>query len=218
MEGTIQLSVALAYDCTSANLAATIAIVGNGVQFFGYDTGSGGGVKWTPAQFSEHPSAVHYDQDPDDSDFTSDLLDVEALAGTIARAGNWYKNTLRSFDLGLRVGQREPGFYASASNITALVNGLIAQGVKSGPGLLVANWNLTEPAAVAELEAASGPFPIIGLQFKNDGPFDTNVVSSTWLVKVSKKPVAASTVRGVVVASDLTTVAVTSTDRKTWAS
>jgi hypothetical protein len=212
-------SVTVVFDTISANLAATVKAVGASAQLAGYDTqvGTSAGIKWTAEQFAAHPNAVHYDQDPNDSDFLSDLLDVEAGAGIVARAGNWYTNALRNYNLGVRPGQRHPSFYASASNITPLVNALIAQGVKSGPGLLVANWNLTEPVAVTDVLSASGPFPIIGIQFKNDGPYDTNVMSTVWLDTVSKKPTTAPTaVKGIVVASDLTTVQVTSTDRKTW--
>lgn len=208
------MSITLVYDCTTGNLSTVLGIVGPNAQLAGYDTGAG--IKWTPAQFAAHPNAVHYDQDPDDSDFTSDLLDVETRAGVIARAGNWYKNSLRNFQSGTRPGQRRPSIYSSASNITAVVNGLIAQGIKSGPGLLVANWSLSEAAAIDDVTKAAGPFPIIGVQFKTDGSFDTSVMSTTWLNQRSSKPATAASIRGVVVAADMSTVPVMSTDRKVW--
>lgn len=181
-------NITLVFDCTSANLAATEAVVGKGAQFAGYDTevGTSAGIKWTATQKAAHPNVVLYDQEPNDSDFLADLLDVEAGAGTIARAGNWYKNTLRNYTLSVRPGQRHPGMYASASNITPLVNGLVTQGITSGPGLVIANWNLSEAQSIADVLAATGPFPIIGIQFKNDGPFDTNVMSTAWLENVSR--------------------------------
>jgi hypothetical protein len=51
----------------------------------------------------------------------------------------------------------------------------------SGPGLWVANWNLSDPQAAAEINAAGGPYPVIGVQFASGAFYDTNVFSTTWL-------------------------------------
>jgi hypothetical protein len=52
----------------------------------------------------------------------------------------------------------------------------------------VANWNLSDAAAVAEVLAAAGPFPVIGVQWRNAGLYDASVFSSAWLAAVSGAP------------------------------
>jgi hypothetical protein len=210
------MSITLVYDCTSANLDETVKAVGMNQAFAGYDTeiGTTAGIKWTAQQYAQHPGALHYDQEPDDSDYTADALDVETGAGVISKAGIWYTNALNNFIKAARPGQRKPAFYVSASNVTPLINGLISEGVSTGPGLIIANWSLSEASAVTEVAKASGPFPVVGIQFKNNGPFDTNVMSSAYLTTVSRPPVAY--LHGIVVGSDLNTYPVKSTDRKTW--
>jgi len=90
-----------------------------------------------------------------------------------------------SFRSAARPGQRWPAIYTSASNVTPLVNALIAGGVTSGCGLWVANWNLTDAQAVAAVQNAAGPFPIIGVQWHSGAYYDTDVFSGAWLARVS---------------------------------
>ena len=153
-------------------------------QTAGYTTGSSD-IRWTAQDWAHHPGAVRIDQDARASEVTADVLDVERGAATNVGAAHWYTMALRSFQAGTRPGQRHPAIYTSASNVTPLVNALIAGGVHSGPGLWVANWNLSDPQAAAEVAAASGPYPVIGVQFSSGPFFDSNVFSTTWLNAVS---------------------------------
>ena len=154
-------------------------------QAAGYTTGSAI-IVWTAASWHAHPGAVRICQDVGASDHTADVLDVERGAATNGEAAGWFKAAQTAFLAGHRPGQRSPAIYTSASNVTPLVDALINDGVKSGPGLWVANWNLTQAQAVAEVEAATGPFPVIGVQYSNGQFFDFDVFSSAWLARVSK--------------------------------
>lgn len=174
------MSIVLAADVTHMN----IGHAPTHMQLSGYSTGTAD-IKWTPEDWSAHPGSVRIDQDAAASDFTADELDVENGAATIAEAANWFKNSVANFHAARRPGQRWPSLYVSANTITPLVNELIKGGVSSGPGLHVANWNLTESQAIGDVMAAAGPFPIIGIQFQNDGLFDLNVYSQQWLQAVS---------------------------------
>jgi hypothetical protein len=156
-------------------------------QVAGYTTGSGG-VPWSAAQFAAHPGAVRIDQDPPASDVHADVLDVESGAATNAVAARWYRAASASFDAGTRPGQRSPAIYTSAGNLTALVNALTGSGVHSGPGLWVANWSLTPADATNMIEAAGGPFPVIGVQFTSGQFYDTSIFDSTWLAHTSLPP------------------------------
>lgn len=172
-------------DCTGSNLGKFQLPAG--ALYAGYDTGSSG-IAWTPAQYAAHPGTVHIDQDAAASDYTADVLDVERGAATPAECARWYQAALARFNAGSRPGQRHPSIYMSAASVTAVVNALAAAGVKSGPGLWVANWNLSDAAAVAEVLAAAGPFPVIGVQWRNAGLYDASVFSTAWLSAVSAAP------------------------------
>ena len=74
----------------------------------------------------------------------------------------------------------------SGSNVTPVVNALIAGGIHSGVGLFLAEWNGRD-FAVAKLEASSGPFPVIGVQYEDAGSYDLDLFLTSWLVKVSRK-------------------------------
>jgi hypothetical protein len=162
-------------------------------QACGYTTGTAD-IRWTAADWAKHPDAVRIDQDYRASDWTADVLDVERGAATNAGAAHWYTMAQRSHTAGTRPGQRHPAIYTSASNITSLVNALIAGGVKSGPGLWVAKWDFSSTDDILAINNASGPFPIIGGQFA-DGtpgrPYDTSVFSGSWLASGSVMPIAA---------------------------
>jgi hypothetical protein len=168
------------YDCTGSNLGKFT--VPPGVGLAGYDTGSAG-IAWTPEQYARHPDALHFDQDPGASDYTADILDVErgAVPPGSPRIPEWYRLTLANYLSGKRPGQRHPAIYQSASNVTATVNALIVGGVTSGPGLVVANWSIGDPAATAEVQDAAGPFPVVGVQWKNTPLFDAGIYSGAWV-------------------------------------
>ena len=155
------------------------------MQACGYTTGSGG-VQWTPAMWATFPSAVRICQDPGASDHTADVLDVEAGAATIAECAAWKKAADLAFQNVIRPGQRVPAIYCSANNVTPVVNALVAGGVKSCP-LWVAHFGIGVTAAQAMLEASSGPYPIIGVQYANGEKADLDLFLTDWLKNVSGK-------------------------------
>jgi len=159
-------------------------------QHAGYTTGTGI-VPWTAADWKADPGAVRICQDPSASDTTADVLDVEAGAATIAGAARWAEAAAANVAAGKRPGQRHPAVYMSLASVTPVVNALIAGGIHSGPGLWIANWNLTEAEAAALVQVASGPFPVIGVQYRNAGLYDVSVFSGPWLAAVSGDPAAA---------------------------
>jgi len=175
----------IGYDCTHANLAA----VPKGAQLAGYATGIGSGIPWTAADWAAHPGAIRIAQSASlatDEAVHADVLDVEAGAATISECAPWARDAMAAFARGARPGQRHPAIYFSASNVHAVVNALISGGVTSGVGLWIANWNLTQAQAVADVLAGAGPFPVIGVQFRNAGPYDCDIWSSSWLADVSR--------------------------------
>lgn len=175
----------IGYDCTHANLAS----VPKGAQLAGYATGIGSGIPWTAADWAAHPGAIRIAQAaalPADEAVHADVLDVEAGAATISECAPWARDAMAAFAAGKRPGQRRPAIYFSASNVHAVVNALIAGGVTSGVGLWIANWNLTQAQSVADVLSAAGPFPVVGVQFRNAGPYDCDIWSSSWLADVSK--------------------------------
>jgi hypothetical protein len=174
------MSFTLAYDVTGAFYGTQPA----GHQLCGYLTGSDG-IAWTPAMWAAHPGAVRIDQDPDASVPSADVLDVERGAATPAEAAAWARQAMFDFTHAVRPGQRQPSVYCSASTVTTVVNALNAGGVGAGVGLWVANWSLSEAQAVTDVLTAAGPFPVTGVQFTDDGDYDTDVFSSAWLSNVS---------------------------------
>jgi hypothetical protein len=76
----------------------------------------------------------------------------------------------------------------SLSNVTPVVNALVAGGITEGVSLWVANWSLTEAEARALVQTAGGPWPIIGVQYANRGTYDESVFSAAWLAAVSGDP------------------------------
>ena len=190
------MSIVVGYDTTGANVSQ----LPKGAQVAGYDTGSGV-VPWTPAQFAAHPGAIHIDQDPGASDTLSDVLDVEQGAATFADCPRWVKGATASFSSVKRAGQRWPAIYASSSNLPNVANALINGGISSGVYLWVANWSKSEAQAIAMITSAGGPFPVMGVQFSDPGPYDVDVWSKAWLDKVSGVPVAVNPVSGLTVVS-----------------
>ncbi len=155
----------------------------------GYTTGSEG-IAWTAAQFADKPGAVRIDQTPASGiwDSEADVDDYEKGAVQLNELAGRAKARMAAFSGNLRPGQRHPAVYCSRSSVTPVVNALIAGGVTSGVGLWIADWSGTEAQAAAEVEAGSGPFPVIGRQFENNGEYDTSVLSQAWLSGVSAAP------------------------------
>jgi peptidoglycan hydrolase-like protein with peptidoglycan-binding domain len=177
------------YDATRTSISS----LPEGAQIYaGYSTGSGA-IPWSEADFANHATALgpclRIDQDPAASDPTADILDVERGAATTADCAWWAKRALADFRTARRPGQRSPAVYMSASAVSSVVNALIAGGVTSGIGLWVANWSIGEAAAITSVLAASGPFPIIGVQWADPGPYDISVFSRAWLLSQSGKHV-----------------------------
>jgi hypothetical protein len=200
------MSFTFAFDVTAANYGSAP----RGVQLAGYDTGPG--IAWTRAMWDAHPGAVHIDQAPDlGGDLTADALDCEFGAVPVGspKIATWATGAQASFRTAKRPGQRRPVLYQSASNVTANVNALIANGVISGVGLWIAKWDGNTAADIAALAAASGPFPVIGFQFADDGPYDADVFSTAWLADVSgSAPVTFGPPRNLTVAAGATSVLV----------
>ncbi|HEY1700810.1 MAG TPA: hypothetical protein VGG75_13955 [Trebonia sp.] len=197
------MSITLAFDATHL----FIGQLPRGSQACGYDTGSNG-VAWTAADWAAHPGAVHIDQDVHASDFTADVLDCEKGAVPVGSGliPLWAESAQHNFRLAVRPGQRMPAIYCSASNVTANVNALVRGGIKGGVGLWVASWGIGQNAAVADVLAGTGPFPVIGVQFSDLGDIDADVFSDAWLANTSRVPVPAPAwtygpVRGLQVAS-----------------
>jgi hypothetical protein len=149
-------------------------------QAAGYSTGSGV-VPWGPAEWKAHPGAVRICQDPHATDETADVLDVEFHAATASVAARWAEAAAANVAAGTRHGQRHPAIYMSLSAVTPVVNALVHGGISEGVGLWVANWNLTEAEAAALVQHAGGPFPIVGVQYRNAGTYDVSVFSRPWL-------------------------------------
>jgi peptidoglycan hydrolase-like protein with peptidoglycan-binding domain len=167
----------LVFDATHDNIGA----LPKGAQVAGYTTGTGTLIRWTAADFAAHPGAVRIDQDPAASDPTADVLDIEAGAATPASAPGWVTRALASRTSQARPGQRSPAVYMSQSRVTEVVNALTAGGIGSGVGLWIAHFGLTQAQATAMVLNASGPFPVIGVQFRTTPVFDVSVFSSDWL-------------------------------------
>ena len=178
------MSVVVGHDAIRANILHLPA-----GQVAGYTTGTDGSggtvdIRWRASDWNAHPGAVRICQDPGATDQTADILDVESGAATVADCAPWAAKAHGNYTSAARPGQRIPAIYTSASNVTAVANALTAAKL-TGVGLWVANWNLTQAQAYADVVNAAGPFPIIGVQWASGPFYDTNVFSGSWLGRVS---------------------------------
>jgi hypothetical protein len=153
----------------------------------GYTTGTGI-VPWTAEDWKAHPGAVRICQDPGATDTTADILDVEAGAATLSDVTQWARGAAVNYAAAKRPGQRRPAVYMSLSAVTPVVNALIAGGITAGVSLWIANWNLTAAEATALVHLGGGPFPVIGVQYRNAGLYDVSEFSAPWLGAVSGAP------------------------------
>ena len=178
------MSLVVGFDATHQNIAQ----LPPGQQYAGYSTGSSD-IRWTAEDWAAHPGALRIDQDAAAAAGTADYLDVERGAATNAEAPGWYRRALMSYRAATRPGQRWPGIYTSLSNVTPLVNALIASGVTSGPKLVIARWDLAATLEdVLAIIGGSGPFPIVGYQITNTPGFDLDLFSAAWLNARSALP------------------------------
>jgi peptidoglycan hydrolase-like protein with peptidoglycan-binding domain len=171
----------ISFDSIGANLGSCPS-----GQRAGYATG-GDGIGWTSAQFAANPGVVVIDQDPAASDKTADVLDVESGAATVADVPGWYKDALSNYNANVRPGQRKPVIYCSGSNVTPVANALSAAGI-SNVGIWLANPGIPLASAESTVDGASGPYPIIGVQYEwpglglpSDATYDVSVYNSSWL-------------------------------------
>jgi peptidoglycan hydrolase-like protein with peptidoglycan-binding domain len=176
------MPVVIVYDAIHGNISHLPA----GHQAAGYTTGSGG-IMWTAADWKSHPGAVRICQNSTASDHTADILDVESGAATVAECASWAKAALASYRSATRPGQRSPAIYMNQSTVTPVASALTAARV-TGIGLWIAHWNNAEAADAAQVLAGSGPYPVIGIQYTDAGPYDISVFSASWLTAVSGAP------------------------------
>jgi len=171
------------YDCMGSQLVNLN--IPPGVLLAGYITGTGP-VPWTAEQFAAHPTAIRIDQAPVNTpaDETADMLDVEPSAGTVADVPTWVAGAWHSYRAGLRPGQRTPTIYVEQSEITPVANALVAAGITSGVNLFLTE-PMTEHEAIDRVTGASGPFPIVGVQYQFSFDHDVSIVSTGWLNNVS---------------------------------
>jgi hypothetical protein len=156
-----------------------------------YVTQAGGGsgfIAATEAQLAEYPDCVKYAQLPTSDPYWADVYDFEAGAGGISDLALWARGAQESYSAGTRPGQRMAAVYCSASNVHVVANALTDGGVKSGVGLMLANWNLTEAQAAADVAGRSGPFPVIGVQYQDSGAYDLDLWATAWLNTRSAAP------------------------------
>lgn len=196
------MTVSLVYDATGANMH----LIPAGARWVaGYTTGSGG-VPWSAAQFAQHPGAIRICQNPQLTDDTADIADIEPLAGEYGAAAGWYRRAQLARLAGDRPGQRPPGFYASQANIPTLIRALIAGGVTHGPALWIAHWNVGEAVAGHSITEA-GPFPVAGFQFTALGTYDVSVFDDHWLTPSQPFPPPPVPGWAIVAESDLRQIA-----------
>jgi hypothetical protein len=181
--------VTLGADVISANLHLLPARSFGAVALYVTQAGGGSGyIAATEAQLAEYPDCVKIAQLPTGDPFYADALDFEAGAAAEAEIPVWAKGAQASYEKGSRPGQRMPAIYVSAASVHIAANALVNGGVKSGVGLAIANWNLTEPAAAQNVIDRAGPFPVVWLQYADGGNWDLDVFSTAWLNARSGAP------------------------------
>lgn len=176
------MSTTVAYDAMGVNAHTMPA-----GQHCGYLTGSGG-VNWSSAQWVADPGAVRIDQSPANTAFdeTADVLDVENGAATIGDVAAWVNAARAHFAAGTRPGQRKPMVYCNRSTLTAVANALVAAKLSDVP-VWLADPGIRLSAAQSMVDSASGPFPVLGVQYAWFSSYDADVFESAWLNTMSGK-------------------------------
>jgi hypothetical protein len=215
-------------DATAAAIPGLLAALGSNYPdtFASYVTGTPD-IDATSQEFAElaaKAGVFRYDQSPALASFAAglaDAADIEAEAGTVdaavsatqkREAKGWYS-----------------WFYVADGSLAA-TRTAVADAKLSRVRFVVANWNLSQAEAQSFIDAnsdvdavqwaspSSNPNTICPGTTRTLSQLnvDLNVTRAGWFVKQSNTPVTSPTYRGIVVVSDLTTVTVTSSDRKTW--
>jgi hypothetical protein len=137
--------------------ACSAVIPSSTAKVAGYVTGSDG-VQWTTGDWSRFSlsQVVRIDQSPGTGDLQAQVKDVEPGAASNADALSW--------GLGRKAAGFVPCWYTFRDNLTPLLNTLDAGGLSSGQ-LWVADWNLDEEEAAAQVKAQSGPYPVKAIQW-----------------------------------------------------
>jgi hypothetical protein len=178
------ITVVSGWDATSEYLSQAPSTG----QAAGYITGSAG-IVWTAAQRAEYPGFVQIDQSPDitASDQLADVFDYESEAVTLVDLPTLVANAQAGYYAGTRPGQRWPAVYCDQSNLTPVANALEAAGLTNVP-IWLAYYGLTQAQAMSLIQEASGPYPIIGVQYNDAGAYDQDEFSQDWLNTVSATP------------------------------
>lgn len=181
------MNVTKVIDCKSSNLS--VVDQPPGAIMAGYGTGTPD-VQWTTAQIAAHPGMVLFDQSPvnTSTDETCDVFDVENMAGTLGDIVGWVIGARANYAAGQRPGQRRPALYMSSSTVTPAANVMVAAGLATPVPIWLAA-PMPEQTAITLVQEASGPFPIIGVQYEFHPTYDVSVVSSAWLNDVNGRPV-----------------------------
>jgi hypothetical protein len=169
----------------------------NGAAVAGYVTGSGS-VPWTGATFDlfPHKYKVRINQHDNAPALLGNVFDVETNA--------WKLSDVVAAIEARHNANRHVSVYLSKANLPTLANELTSR--KLVASIWLANWDLTEAEARAAVEAASGPFPLVAVQFASPSSnpdtevpgaggtlkalgADLSVASVPWLDAVAEVPV-----------------------------
>jgi hypothetical protein len=140
------------------------------------------------------PHALRIDQ-ANGQDDTADIFDVEPGCYTALSVVARVKVAMGSYRAVKRPGQRWPAVYASRRgqagySITDVTNALDAAGLHNANiGLYIADWNNQRDQAISEVSnsvpGVGNPYPVVGRQYRNVGPYDLDIWAETWTVNVS---------------------------------
>jgi len=181
---------------------AVMNIPANAQCVLGYDTGSGI-VPWTQTEWNRFTNAIklHITQINGVNNVDSDIIDIEPDAATIDQAIEWCKERIAA--------KKIPTCYVDGSEVTPLVNALIAAGINNGVYLGVAHPGMSIADAQTILDQSGGPFPIVYVQYAwpkltlggnllvpgtnmtlNQANVDLNLIRNDWLDLIRPKTIA----------------------------
>jgi hypothetical protein len=185
----------LGFDVTGDNITEAPA-PDSGLQAALYVTGDDG-VPATSEDLERYPMALRIAQWPTasvDDAAIADYFDAESGAITLAMLPGLIQDAITAFKAGTRPGQRWPAVYCGdQADPTEVANTLNAAGLGSELiGLVIVDWSLTVEEATAMVANASGPYPVVGVQYNDEGPnqepYDEDVFSQKWVNDVSTVP------------------------------
>jgi hypothetical protein len=179
------------YDITSENYSLRPTAPGFLPAF--YSTGSAT-IKATSTMWKAHPTALRIDQ-ANGQDDTADIFDVEPGCYNAVSVVARVKVAMASYKAVKRPGQRWPAVYASRKGkpgygITDVTNALDAAGLHNqNIGLYIADWNNDRNQAIAEVSnsipGVGNPYPVVGRQWRNVGPYDLDIFAEEWSINVA---------------------------------